>query len=132
MRSEPAAQVGSHLILPGSHLGEMKIFYMNTRKWASPARWHSIFFNQFCFTFQILINFLKQSFSSDITNILIKLRQKIPCEREIKIISPRRASPHNWASSPPYEQFLKRFINLFKGATKSYRKIIFVSAKKQA
>ena len=30
--------MGSHLILPRSHLGETKSFHMNTRKWASPAR----------------------------------------------------------------------------------------------
>ena len=52
--SQPAL-VGSHLILPGSHLDEMKIFYMNMRKWASPAKWDRIFFNQFCFVFQMLI-----------------------------------------------------------------------------
>ena len=39
-----------------------------------------------------------------LTNFLIELRQKIPYERGIKIISPRRASPPNLASSPPYEQ----------------------------
>ena len=31
--------MGSHLILPGSHLREMKILHMNTSKWASPVRW---------------------------------------------------------------------------------------------
>ena len=48
--SQPA-YVGSDMILPGSHIGEMKIFDMNTRKWASPARWDRVFFNQFCFLF---------------------------------------------------------------------------------
>ena len=52
--SQPA-QVGSHLILPGSHLGEMKIFHMNTRKWASPARCDRVFINKLCFAFQMLI-----------------------------------------------------------------------------
>ena len=28
MRGEPAHLMGSHLILPGSHLNEMKIFYI--------------------------------------------------------------------------------------------------------
>ena len=51
--SQPA-QVGSHLILPGSHLGEMKIFHMNTRKWASLARWDRVFFNQYCCVFRML------------------------------------------------------------------------------
>ena len=41
------------------------------------------------------IYLIKQSFSSDITNFLIQLRSKIPYESEIKIISPRRASPPN-------------------------------------
>ena len=51
MRSEPASlgrislEVGSHLILQGFHLGEMKTFHMNTRKWASPAKWDKVFFN---------------------------------------------------------------------------------------
>ena len=30
-------------------------FPYEQRKWASPARWDSIFFNQFRFTFQMLI-----------------------------------------------------------------------------
>ena len=50
MISEPARLSGISL---SSHLGEMKIFHMNTHKWASPARWDSMFFN--LFLFQILI-----------------------------------------------------------------------------
>ena len=39
MRSEPAARLGGiSLDFAGFHLGEMKIFHMNTRKWASLAR----------------------------------------------------------------------------------------------
>ena len=49
------AQVGPHLISPGFHLGEMKIFHMNRRKWASPARWDRVFLNRLCFAFQMLI-----------------------------------------------------------------------------
>ena len=37
-----------------------------------------------------------------LTNFLTELRMKIPFERGIEIISPRRASPPNRASSPPY------------------------------
>ena len=48
MGSEPARQVGSHLILPGFHLGEINIFHMNTCRWASSARWDGGFCNQFC------------------------------------------------------------------------------------
>ena len=47
MRGEPAHLVGSHLILPESQLGEMKIFHRNTRKWAIPARWDRVFFSFF-------------------------------------------------------------------------------------
>ena len=57
MRSEAARLGGISLdFLPGSHLSEMKIFHMKTRKWASPARWNTVFFNQLCFVFQMLIN----------------------------------------------------------------------------
>ena len=42
-------------ILRGSHLGEVKIFHISTRKWVSPARWDRVYFNQFCFVFEILI-----------------------------------------------------------------------------
>ena len=52
-----------------------------------------------------------QFFSSDITNFLIELRQKIPYEHGIKIISPRQASPPNQASSPPYEWHLNLIID---------------------
>ena len=38
MRSEPARLGGISLDFAGSHLGEMTIFHMNTREWASPAR----------------------------------------------------------------------------------------------
>ena len=56
MRSEPARLDGiSHLILPGSHQGEMKTFHMNTNKWASPAMLDSIFYNLYRFTFQMLV-----------------------------------------------------------------------------
>ena len=48
MGSEPARQVGSHLISLGFHLGEINIFHMNTCKWASSARWDKGFCNQFC------------------------------------------------------------------------------------
>ena len=47
-------KVGSHLILPGSHLDEMKILHMNTCKWASPTRWGRVFFNQFAKKFYFL------------------------------------------------------------------------------
>ena len=48
MRSESDRLGGSHLTLPGSHLGEMKIFHMiNTRKRASQARWDGVFFNAY-------------------------------------------------------------------------------------
>ena len=55
MKSEPARLGGISLCFAGIPLGEMKIFHMNTRKLANPARWDSIFFNQFCFTFRMLI-----------------------------------------------------------------------------
>ena len=55
MRSEPARLGGILLDFAGTHLGEMKLFHMNTRKWASLARWDRVFFNQFCFVFQMLI-----------------------------------------------------------------------------
>ena len=84
--SQPA-EVRSHLILPRSHLGEMKIFHMNTRKWASPARRYKVVFNHPCFVIRTFVlhdgftsmfickNYLiKQSFSSDITNVLSELR----------------------------------------------------------
>ena len=51
----------------------MEIFYMNTHKWAIPARWNSIFFNQFCFTFQILKvidRYLKNGFSESIVHMI--------------------------------------------------------------
>ena len=53
-----------------------------------------------------------------LTNILIELKQKISYERGIKIISPRRASPPNPASSPPYEQSLREGIRKIMGETK--------------
>ena len=43
-----------------------------------------------------------------LTNFLVELRQKTPYERGIKVISPRRASPPYRASSPPYEQLLRK------------------------
>ena len=46
---------------------------------------------------RLITTWLKQSFSSDIINFLIEVRQKIPYERWIKIISPMWASR---ASSP--------------------------------
>ena len=52
--STQSTKVGSHLILPGFQLGEMKILHMNTCKWASPAKWNKAFVYQFCF-FQMLI-----------------------------------------------------------------------------
>ena len=57
MRSEPAARLGGiSLDFAGFHLGEMKIFHMNTSKWASLARWDRVFFDQiFFFYFQMLI-----------------------------------------------------------------------------
>ena len=60
MKSEPPslALVGSGLILLVSCLNEVKIFQVNTHKWASTARWDGIFFNQFCF-FQMLIRSYK-------------------------------------------------------------------------
>ena len=90
-----------------------KIFQMNTRKRANPARWDSVFFNQFYFvllgTFLlhngIIYNgiiyatvyckkyLIKQSFYSDITNFLIELRLYITYQSGIKIISARWASP---------------------------------------
>ena len=105
------------------NLGKMKIFHTDTRKWASPARRDGVFFNQLCFVFQMLIkqcrnicstwwlyvtfyckNYsIKQSFFSGITNFLIEPRLKIPYERGKKVISPRRGSPSNRASSPSYE-----------------------------
>ena len=62
---------------------------------------HNGFTSPYCKNYLI-----KQSFSSDIKIFLIELRLKIPCERRIKIISPRRASLPYWASSPPDEQLL--------------------------
>ena len=53
-----------------------------------------------------------------LTNFLIELRQKIPYERGIKIISPRRASPPNRASSPPYEQPVREGIQKIMGEKK--------------
>ena len=54
----------------------------------------------------------------DETNFLIELRQKIPYERGIKIISPRRASPPKRASSPSYEQPVREGIRKIIGETK--------------
>ena len=54
---EKGRQVRSHISLDfvGIPQGEMKIFYMNTRKWASPAMWDRVFLNApACFgSFQI-------------------------------------------------------------------------------
>ena len=53
-----------------------------------------------------------------LTNFLIELRQKIPYERGIKIISPRRASPPKRASSPSYEQPVREGIRKIMGEAK--------------
>ena len=52
MRSEPARLSG--ISLSGSRISEMKIFHINTRKWATPAVWDRVFFNQLCFAFHML------------------------------------------------------------------------------
>ena len=87
--SQPA-YVGSHLIFQGSHLDEMKIFRMNTRKWVRPARWDRILFNPFFF------------------RMLIKdtLREK---PRQIKIQRLRKV--RIWAFGPLAYQINKRFLN---------------------
>ena len=54
----------------------------------------------------------------DETKFLIELRQKIPYERGIKIISPRRDSPPKRASSPSYEQPVREGIRKIMGETK--------------
>ena len=54
MRREPALLVMVSFNFAESHLGELNIFHMNTRSWASLARWDRVFFNQFCF-FRMLI-----------------------------------------------------------------------------
>ena len=56
--------------------------------------------------------------SSDLTNFLIELRQEILCERSIKIISPRRASPLNRVSSPLYEQPLNLVEHIYYPVSK--------------
>ena len=87
--SQPA-YVGSHLIFQGSHLDEMKIFRMNTRKWVRPARWDRILFNPVFF------------------QMLIKdtLREK---PRQIKIQRLRKV--RIWAFGPLAYQINKRFLN---------------------
>ena len=45
MRSEPAHLGRISLDFAEIHLGQMKILHMNTRKWASAARWERVFFN---------------------------------------------------------------------------------------
>ena len=58
--------VGSHLILPGSHLGEMKICHMNICKWASPARW-----DRFCFkSHAYVLEFFPNSISNWLRRVL--------------------------------------------------------------
>ena len=54
MRSEPAHLGGISLDFAPIPPSEMKIFHMNTRKWASAARWDRVFFNRVAF-FQMLI-----------------------------------------------------------------------------
>ena len=49
MRSELARPAGSHLILPGPYLGEMKMFHTNTRRW--PARQGGVEFSLIGFVF---------------------------------------------------------------------------------
>ena len=66
---------------------------------------------------------------------MIELTQKIPYERGIKIISPRWASPPNRASSPPYEQPLRRLkvfpvgIYMFKVNNRSTTTICEICSK---
>ena len=60
MRSEPARVGGISLdfvVIPPRRDENFlfKIFHMSTRKWASPARWDRVFFNQVFFVFQMLI-----------------------------------------------------------------------------
>ena len=47
------ALVGSHLILPRSHLDEMKICHMNMCRWASTARWDRFFFKEYAHDFKM-------------------------------------------------------------------------------
>ena len=122
------------MILPGSHLSEMKIFRINTHKWTSSAGWDRVFFNQLCLAFHMLINNIRTFVLHDgftsifivkttcqtiyLTNFLIELRQKIPYKRGIKIISSRRAGPHNRASSSPYKRPVREGIPKIMGETK--------------
>ena len=58
MRSEPARLGGISLDFVGipPRLDENFPYeHAQVSQWASPATWDSIFFNQFCFTFQMLI-----------------------------------------------------------------------------
>ena len=50
------AWVGSHLILPGFHLGEMKICHMNMCRWAIPARWDRVFFKTHAYVLEFFPN----------------------------------------------------------------------------
>ena len=58
MRSEAGCLGGISLHLQGSHLGEMKIFDMNTHKWASAARWIELSFF-LSFFFKMLTEYYK-------------------------------------------------------------------------
>ena len=56
--SRKSKHLTSHLILPGSHLDEMKLFHRNKYKWASSVMWERVFFNAhvyvlLCHSFQI-------------------------------------------------------------------------------
>ena len=88
MRSEPTSLGGTHLILPESQLGEMKINHMNTRKWANPTKWDGVLLMcMYMFCFGILSKF---RFNMDTTNNTLTTAKKVI-----------KDSPYKWSPETP-------------------------------
>ena len=88
--------VGSHLILSGFHLGEMKICHMKMCRWVSPAKWDRFFFKTHAYdliesmqSFKASMTFKNLDFNADKAtqySVLQETMAAIYCDDETLLV----------------------------------------------